>query len=107
MELSFSMLDVKEVIWCSGPDKSPDPNRFNLGFSKACWDIIKFDLFYYIMEFFQTTHLSKVWCDDLCLELVHGFKNVIWRHHDGKGQKHGLLANEVILELDSKENMGE
>lgn len=49
----------------------------------------------------------QVWCDDLCLELDHGFKNVIWRHHDGKGQKHGLLANEVILELDSKENMGE
>lgn len=60
MELSFSMLDVKEVIWCFGPDKSLDPNRFNLGFFKACWDIIKFDLFYCIMEFFQTTHLSKV-----------------------------------------------
>ncbi|GAU18560.1 hypothetical protein TSUD_325520 [Trifolium subterraneum] len=37
----FSIEEVREAIWCSDSNKSPDPDGFNFNFLKACWEFIK------------------------------------------------------------------
>lgn len=59
LEVRFSLDDVKAVIWGAGGDKSLGPNRFNLGFFKVCWEIVKSDLFKMVTGFYDNPVLHK------------------------------------------------
>lgn len=45
--------EVDEVVWKSDMDKSPWPDGYNMGFFKACWDILKEDVFNFVSEFYH------------------------------------------------------
>lgn len=59
LESTFSLQDIKDVIWNAASRKSLGPYGFSMEFFKASRDIIKSDLFDCIGEFFLLTHLHK------------------------------------------------
>jgi hypothetical protein len=40
----FDEDEVKDIIWSCDGKKSLGPDRFNINFLKACWDIVKIDV---------------------------------------------------------------
>lgn len=58
-EAPFLLDDIKSVVWEGAGDKSSGPYGFNLGFSKACWDIVKGGLMRAVEEFHRYTRVPK------------------------------------------------
>jgi hypothetical protein len=56
LELPFTEEEVNEVVKELPNDKSPGPDGFNNEFFKACWEIIKVDVFRLINDF----HAGKI-----------------------------------------------
>lgn len=59
LESSFSLEDLKGVIWDGDGDKSLGPDGFNMCFYRACWDIVKGDLLKMVDEFFRGARVPK------------------------------------------------
>lgn len=51
--------EIKQSITCANPNKSPDPDGFNMHFSKVCWSIIGEDVAADINGFFKHGTLLK------------------------------------------------
>ncbi|KAI5447505.1 hypothetical protein KIW84_015092 [Lathyrus oleraceus] len=45
--------EVEEVVWKSDMDKNPWPDGYSMGLFKACWDILKEDVFNFVNEFYH------------------------------------------------------
>jgi len=48
---NFSEEEVRDAIWGCDSSKSPGPDRFNFGFIKSCWDILKKDVMNAVKDF--------------------------------------------------------
>lgn len=59
LEKHFLMQYIKDVIWSSMCDKIPEPDEFRMEFYKACWDIIKVNLFECVNEFVSHGYLPR------------------------------------------------
>lgn len=47
----FDELEVKDVVWDCGSDKSPGPDGYNFRFLKTFWDVIKVDVLKMMADF--------------------------------------------------------
>jgi len=47
----FTEEEIREAVWSCDSTKSPDPDGFNFGFIKFCWDVIKKDVLSAVMDF--------------------------------------------------------
>ena len=47
----FTEKEIKEAVWSCDSSKSPGPYRFNVGFIKFCWDLIKADIMVAVKDF--------------------------------------------------------
>lgn len=54
------MKDIEEAVSSCDREKSSILDEFNIGFSKACRDIVKDDLFRFVNEFYMNFVLPKV-----------------------------------------------
>ncbi|KAI5417416.1 hypothetical protein KIW84_042139 [Lathyrus oleraceus] len=52
LEAPFQVDEIKEIVWLSDCDKSPDPDGFPLGFLKKCWNFVKEDVVNFVQEFY-------------------------------------------------------
>lgn len=59
LESPFGMKELKDVIWDCIGGKIYGPDGFNLGFYKACWNIVKMELFEVVKGFFWFSHVPK------------------------------------------------
>lgn len=51
LESSFSVDEVRNVVWSCGSNKSPDPNGFNFVFFKENWEMLKDEIMVMMNEF--------------------------------------------------------
>ncbi|KAL6525382.1 hypothetical protein OROHE_015689 [Orobanche hederae] len=65
----FSEEEVREAVWDCDLDRSPGPDGFNLGFFKACWDIIKGDLCRVFEEFYVNGRITRG-CNSFFIVLI-------------------------------------
>lgn len=56
---SFSMDEVKEVVWDCDSFKSPGPCGINFGFIKDFWHDMKDEIMRFVSEFHRNGKLSK------------------------------------------------
>ncbi|GJT52967.1 RNA-directed DNA polymerase, eukaryota [Tanacetum coccineum] len=55
----FSETEIKDAIWSCGNEKSSGPDGFSFRFIKHLWELIKVDVFAFVHEFFNTSHISR------------------------------------------------
>ena len=55
----FSEEEVRTAVWCCDSSKSSDPDGFNFGFLKACWDILKKDMVATVKDFAIKGHWPR------------------------------------------------
>lgn len=51
LEAPFTMDEIKDAVWACGNDKAPGPDRYTFKFIKAYWDVLKDDVFKFILYF--------------------------------------------------------
>lgn len=56
---SFSLEEVKQVVWDCDSYKSPGPDGVSFGFIKEFWSLLKDDLFRFMVEFHRNGKLTK------------------------------------------------
>jgi len=54
LEASISELEVRDVVWACGSEKSPGPDGFSFAFYKNYWDLVKHDVMKFVREYFTT-----------------------------------------------------
>ncbi|GJV63669.1 putative RNA-directed DNA polymerase [Tanacetum coccineum] len=59
LESNFTMDEIKMALWDFCSSKSPGPDGFNFMFIKRCWDIVKFELFYFFKQFENHGSLAR------------------------------------------------
>ncbi|GJW04347.1 RNA-directed DNA polymerase, eukaryota, reverse transcriptase zinc-binding domain protein [Tanacetum coccineum] len=65
----FSETEIKDVIWSCGNEKSPGPNGFSFYFIKHFWELFKVDVFAFVHEFFNTSHILRG-CNSYFITLI-------------------------------------
>jgi hypothetical protein len=55
----FSLEEVKQAVWDCDSYKSPGPDGVSFGFVKECWNLLKDDLFRFLVEFHRNGKLTK------------------------------------------------
>lgn len=51
--------EIKNVVFSMSVDSSAGPDGFNGKFFHTCWDIIKYDVCDFVVEFFSGKKLTK------------------------------------------------
>jgi hypothetical protein len=59
LERPISMEEIKESVWDCDGSRSPRPDDFNFKFYRKVWNLICYDLYDMMNEFFQLGKLSK------------------------------------------------
>lgn len=51
LEAPFTMDEIKDAVWAFGNDKASGPDRYTFKFIKAYWDVLKEDVFKFVLHF--------------------------------------------------------
>jgi len=57
--VDFSEEEIRDAVWNCDSSKSPDPNGFNFGFLKHCWEIIKLEVVSAVKDFASKSHWPR------------------------------------------------
>jgi len=57
--VDFSEEEIRVAVWRCDSCKSPDPDGFNFGFLKFCWDIVKNDMLAAVKDFAVNGHWPR------------------------------------------------
>lgn len=69
LECPISLDEIKNAIWCCGPNKAPGPDGFSLELFRKYWDYIKTDLYMAIKQF-ERTGVIETGCNASFITLV-------------------------------------
>ena len=69
LEAHPSREEVKNAVWACGVDKAPSFDRYNFRFIREMWEVIKEDVYAFVLAFFQS------WVSMRSINITLGLKN--------------------------------
>ncbi|XP_058745931.1 uncharacterized protein LOC131618790 [Vicia villosa] len=79
LEASFSLEEIKGVVWECDGDKCPGPDGFNFNFLRKCWEIVEKDVFNFVSEFHGKENIPKAISASF-IALIPKCDNPQWLH---------------------------
>lgn len=69
IQSQLTEMEIREAVWSCGSDRAPGPNGFYFRFIKKYWEILKFDVFGFVQEFFDNGFIP-IGCNSAFINLI-------------------------------------